>query len=396
MSEQSDGSAAKEEKRDGAGARTDLGSGFVEAIVAEVRRQESSKANAQVGAALRLGWYLGALAHPADLDRGPAAIRGAGTGLGALTEGQLVDFCHSHASVAFGKLREVVESGTSLPDSEMETLRACIDSAQDDARRDAARAAHSKALSVLSAADFRLGKAYGIGAALIDLTTRPTGKIALREHLSAARIAPVVAAIDDVSSALSPHAGHGVRESLREWQKSVEQGSEVAPDNDETWQLLARQAELWRSVLAGEKVGADLLEIDDYIDAADRLSSRMRGMALRLVRTFPEASVAVLVLFVGGVLLVALTDSAAAIAAGAGTILASLGLSWRAVGRSVGSLAGKLEQPLWGAELDIAITRAITLLRREEGRDASRERRETAAELAEVASSPAPSPPARR
>lgn len=76
-----------------------------------------------------------------------------------------------------------------------------------------------------------------------------------------------------------------------------------------------------------------------------------------------------------------LDDSAAAVAAGAGAVLASLGLSWRGVGKSLGGLAGKLERPLWGAELDVAITQAITLLPRAKGRDTARERRHVALAL---------------
>jgi hypothetical protein len=35
-------------------------------------------------------------------------------------------------------------------------------------------------------------------------------------------------------------------------------------------------------LLAGEKQGRDMLEIEDYVDAADRLSARMREVAVRL------------------------------------------------------------------------------------------------------------------
>ena len=73
-----------------------------------------------------------------------------------------------------------------------------------------------------------------------------------------------------------------------------------------------------------------------------------------------------------------MTDSEATVLAGAGSILAALGLTWRGIGRSLGGLAGKLEQPLWGAELDTAIKQAITLLRREKGRDVAKRRRDVA------------------
>jgi hypothetical protein len=373
--------AADETTRD-AGKPSEFRSAFAEAVISAVRQQEAPSTDAQIATAIGLGWYLAALGHAGEVTETAAAVRGRATGLAALTEGQTLDFCQSQVTVAFAKLRDLVEkAGLSLPDPELQELSNCIGSAQEDARRKAAGKVDSKALSALSAADFRLGKAYGIGAALMNLTTRPSPRATLRQHLIEAGIAPVVAAIDDLSSALPPHAGHSVRESLREWQKSIETQSSVAPEAPETWLQLARQGELWRALLAGEKSGRDLLEIDDYVDAADRLSRRMRDVATRLLKRFPEVVLAVLALFVVGVGLIALTDSAAAIVAGAGTILASLGLTWRGVGRSLGGLAGKLERPLWGAELDTAITQAITLLEREEDRDVSKERRTVAVAL---------------
>jgi hypothetical protein len=369
------------ENGQGAGTPADFKSAFFDAVISAVREQERSSADRQVSASVALGWYLAALAHPGKVTETAAAVRGATMGLGALSEGQMLAYCQDHVAVAFAKLRDVVDKAAALPAEELAKLGDCIKSAEDDARREAAGAVDAKVLSALSATDFRLGKAYGIGAALMNLTTRPPEQADLKAHLDDARIAPIVAAIDDMSSALPAHAGHGVRESLREWQKSVVDNSPVAPDEPATWLQLGRQGELWRAVLAGEKSGRDLLEIEDYVDAADRLSKRMRGVAFRLVKQFPAVCILIVALFIGGVLLVTLTDSEAAIVAGAGTILASLGLTWRGMGRTLGALASKLERPLWGAELDIAVTQAITLLAREEGRDITTERRKVATDL---------------
>lgn len=367
-----------------AGKPSELPSAFFDAVVSAVR-QEGPAANQQVAAALGLGWYLAALAHPGKVTQTAAAVRGGSTGLGALSDSQLLEFCRSHVAVAFARLRDVVDKASPLPDSELEELGRCIESAQEDARRKAAGLVDVKVLSALSAVDFRLGKAYGVGAALMNLTTRPSEQEELAAHLTNVRVAPLVAAIDDLTTALPEHAGHGVRESLREWQKSVEQDSRVVK-TPAIWHLLARQGELWRAVLAGEKAGTDLLEIEDYVDAADRLAKRMRKVAGQLVKRFPLVCALVVGLFAVGVALVAaFPDSSAAIVAGAGTILASLGLTWRGAGRSLGGLASKLEQPLWGAELDTAVTQAITLLSREEGRDVTRERRKTARDLGELA-----------
>jgi hypothetical protein len=358
-----------------AGDAGQLPSAFADAVVAAVREHDAPAVD--VAVAVGLGWYLAALAHPGRAVDSAAAARGDLAGLAAVTDGQVLDFCHSQVEVAFARLRALVEkTGLALPD--LKELRDCLES---DARSAAAGHVDNRTLAVLGAVDFRLGKAYGVGRALLNLSTRPAPDATLAQHLTGPRIAPVVAAIDDLSSALEPHAGHGVRASIVEWQASVDTGSPVAPTGSDTWPVLARQGELWRALLSGEKSGLDMLEIEDYLDAADRLSTRMRTMGRRLVRQFPELVIAVVALFVLGVVLVLVTDSAAAIVAGAGTILASLGLTWRGAGRSLGGLSAKLEQPLWGAELDTAVTQAITLLARENERDVTAERRRVAVAL---------------
>jgi hypothetical protein len=273
----------------------------------------------------------------------------------------------------------VTRSKLSLPP--LDELARCIDTGEEDPRREAALELDGAVLAILSAVDFKLSKAYALGRGLMNVTSRPTATTTLSEHLSAERVAPIVADIDDLSSALAAHAGHSVRASLVEWRASVRSRSEVVPETQETWLCLARQGELWRALLTSEKLGLHMLEIEDYVDAAERLSRRMRTVALRLVRRFPEVVAGVILLFALGVFLITVTDNDAALVAGAGSVLASLGLTWRGVGRSLGGLAGKLERPLWGAELDTSITRAITLLAREDGRDAAKERRNVAIAL---------------
>jgi len=350
---------------------------FVDAVAKAVKRPDAPETD--VAVALGLGWYLAALSHPGGAVHSAAAARGDLAGLAALTEGQVLDYCASQVEVACARLREMVEkAGLQLP--ELAGLRAAL---ATDSRQAAAEHVDACVIAALGAADFKLGKAYGVGRGLMNLTTRPRAHATIAHHLTEERLAPLSAAIDDLGSALAPHAGHSVRASIHEWRVSIETHSPVVHEADETWAALARQGELWRALLSGEKSGLDMLEIDDYLDAADRLSKRLRTMGFRLVRRFPEVVIAVVALFAIGVVLVIATDSAAAIVAGAGTILASVGLTWRGAGRTAGGLAGKLEQPLWGAELDVAITEAITLLAREDPkhRDSAAARRKVAVAL---------------
>jgi len=363
----------------GNGKPSDLASAFTDAFVSAARAQESAAAEAHVAAAVTLGWFLAALAHPGPPRDTAAAARGDLGPVAGITDAQMVDYCGSHSKVAFAKLKDLVaETALALP---AEQLDLCLAAADADARRGAAADLDSKALAVLSATDIRLGKAYAVGRGLQTLATRPEPDATLKSHLTGPAVAPVVAAIDDLGSALAPHAGHSVRASILEWRASIETRSDVAPETTETWLQLARQGELWRALLSGEKSGLDMLEIDDYLDAAERLARRMRKLAATVLKRFWLLVVLIVALFGGGVALIVATDTDAAVVAGAGTILASLGLSWRGLGRSLGGLAAKLERPLWGAELDTAITQAITLLPREKGRDTTEQRRKVAVAL---------------
>lgn len=370
----------------GAGDPADLGSAFGRALLAAV--EEKGDGQADVAAAVTLGWYVAALAHPGTTTATAAAARGDLMTVTALTDRAVTAFCLDQVRVACGKLRALVERAT-LEMPAIAELERCVDAADDGPRREAADALDARALAVLSAADARLGKAYGVGRALLVLTTPPEGGGALAEFLTEQRVAPVLAAVDDLVSALPPHAGHSVARSIVEWRTSVAGHSTVVPDGPEGWWQLARQGEVWRALLSGEKSGLDMLEVDDYLAAADRLARRMRSMAWRALKRFGWLVALVVGLFALGVVLVLVSGKAAAVVAGAGTILASLGLTWRSAGQSLGALAGKLERPLWGAELDVAVTQAITLLAREDpdALDAAKQRRETARALGRLAGS---------
>jgi hypothetical protein len=361
----------------GAGSADDLVSGFVSAV----GDQPANTADGLVAAAFSLGWYLGVLcSEHSVMDTLAGDFAG-------IDETESINVCLRYVQVGCTKLAKIVEPTGQKPFDAAE-LAAAIQTAAETGRAAPAHRLHLEAFSILSAADFRLGRAYRLGRDMFGLTGRPGGAEQLKDRLSDAAVAPIVAALDDLSSALPPHAGHAVRASLVEWNGSVEGDGTakevqdaVAPDNARTWALLRRQGELWRAVLSGDKSAKEMLEIADYLDAAQRLSTRMRSIAGRLLRTFPILVAVVLILFIGGIVAMVATHSAATAAAGAGAILTSLGLSWKGLGGALGRLARQVEDPLWGAEIDHAVTRAITLLKPQANRDASHERQRFAAAL---------------
>jgi hypothetical protein len=132
-------------------------------------------------------------------------------------------------------------------------------------------------------------------------------------------------------------------------------------DPEATVRALRRQGELWRALLSDEKQGADMLEIDNYLDAARELVSRSAVIGRGVVRRMPWLSALIAALLGAGVSLFVL-GSSSQLVGGVTSILVALGLTWKGLGGALGQLVGKLERPLWGAVLGDAIADAITLL----------------------------------
>jgi hypothetical protein len=243
---------------------------------------------------------------------------------------------------------------------------------------------HLALIGCLGAVDFRLVKAYGVGRAIADTCRTPEDLQRLQAEFSDARTALLANWIDDLASAFPPHAGHSVRKSLLRW-RDWSAGARPEDVDAELLELLRRQGDLWRALLSGEKLGTDMLEIENYLDAADRAFTRIRRLSGTFLLRFPLLTAVIVLLFALGLGLLAVpvilgTSSASAVAAGLGGILTSVGLTWRGVGGTVGKLIGSFERPLWGAELDAAITEAITL--RPTDRDTTGGKRELARALA--------------
>jgi hypothetical protein len=196
--------------------------------------------------------------------------------------------------------------------------------------------------------DVRLAKAYGVGRQLnlIAYDDPPA-------DLGSDAVTGVVDALDDLTTALPPHVGRAVANSLRAWQVA-------SPTPDAS--VREAQCELWRIVLTGEKRATEVLEPENYIDAAENLAVKLRATATVLLRQYAPWVVLIAVLLIGGaIVLLFVHGTTSRTAAGLSSVLVALGLSWKGVGSTLGKLAGQLEGPLWGAEIDGAVTEAITL-----------------------------------
>jgi hypothetical protein len=127
--------------------------------------------------------------------------------------------------------------------------------------------------------------------------------------------------------------------------------------------VLARQCDLWYRIATGQKRATELLEPDNYLDAARRMAGRLSKAAGQTIMRSRALVIAILALLVvAGLLLANAGSSNSHGAAGLTGLLAALGLTWKGIGGMIGKLADQLEIPLWNAEIDGAVTDAITML----------------------------------
>lgn len=157
-----------------------------------------------------------------------------------------------------------------------------------------------------------------------------------------------------LATKLPPNAAHSVINSLTLWAEQLQQEG-VAFDRD----VLRKQGGVWRSILSGDVAAKDLLSLDDYVGTGEQVASQLKYLARRTVRGHLLLPVAgVLLLAVAGFVLLLFSRTAAA---GAGALLAALGLTWRGIGQYLGKAAAGVEQSLWHAQLDWTIAYRTTM-----------------------------------
>jgi hypothetical protein len=283
---------------------------------------------------------------------------------------------------------------------------------QPDPRRDLYKA-HLALSRALSAGDARLAKAYQVGVSLAAICNSPQNPKMLGEEFDRLKIAQLGEGLADLSSLFPDHSSRAVRLSCGEWRRWVEKPEfdplespgqsaaagaaghyarakaiatrepprkmEWARDGEEIRAALVRQGEVWRALLSGEKSGTAMLELHAYFATGVRALKH----GVRLLRgVLVPILVAVALLLFGSFLLVK-DPGAGATALGVVTVAGAVGITWKGILGGLGSVASRLQKPVWGAALDEEIAAAITLL--PTGARAVSEEAEEAA--------PAPGPP---
>jgi hypothetical protein len=289
-------------------------------------------------------------------------------GLSGLRAASLVELGLAQADVALSGLETFLGAGVSLPTTEAVRAQVVVDPPDNEAIRKAILALHIALLVGLTGADYRLGKAYGLGRALADTAASAHGEDAVRREALAHSLEPhralvLVGWLDDLKTVLPAHSGQAVADSLQRWVRwgeGVELGTLGPKPVNDAARVLHRCGQRWRALLSGEKQAKDVLEIADYVSVArgtlTRTAAIARSLAWRL-----KAPLTVAAALVGvGIWLIFKNDSTAQVLAGLGTVAGGLGITWRGAAASLGRLSLNVGKPLWGAEIDVVVGNRLT------------------------------------
>jgi hypothetical protein len=318
--------------------------------------------NARVCAAVSLGWEMAKLYH-SPVHAGAAGDPARG--------GRLPGISGFSGATRSKWLAEQIDANlTSLlpmpPGSVMEALGTVIGRFGDDQRHrdetlDAVFTLHCRLLEALTVADFRLGKAYGLGRALAETTLVPAAAEAddlagaFGELLAAGRAATIKDWLVELKTMLPDHAAYAVSAGLTDWQQWV-----AAPRAATDWrsaQLEMRvQGQLWRGLITGEKAAADMLNLSGYLAAARQIAKRAIVAA--------RWPIVIAVLAAVGVIITVVTlhsvSPTARLAAALAWVGATLAAAYKASGSLLGSAVKGAEGWLWQTELDESVATVAT------------------------------------
>ena len=355
----------------------------------------SDVARDAVVASFVLGWHVAELFH-ANV---PGTVQRRSAGLDRLTGiGELDPLSRARLLLAQVRVDLVTAwrfggSGQEPPDIGPVQVLLGADVRQPGQLRAAVAELHRQLLLALTAADFRLGKAYGLGRALAETALVPDAKDpeTFRRTFARFRLDNLLGWLADLSSAFPPHAAEAVRGSLQAWaawsdaptlRPPVEEPGQVvarrprrpparpvdwsaAPDRESVTRALHRQGQLWRAVLSGERDGLDLLSTDDYLWAADQLLGHLRRLTVRFLRRFWITTTAVAAILVAALVVVVVVRVASAVVAAVLAAAGAIGITWKGAASGLGRVLAQAQRPLWDSELDVAVANAVTWLPRE-------------------------------
>jgi hypothetical protein len=337
-----------------------------------------------------LGWHVAELFHtplPRSAQRRQPSLDKL-VGIGELDPLARARLLLAQVRADLERVRQLDDSGQ--PPPELDAVQSLLQAEvrQPGQLQAAVAWLHQQLLVTTTAADFRLGKAYGLGRALAETVLLPDARDppTFQRAFARYRLANLLGWLADLKSAFPPHAADAVRGSLQVWEawsgapmlqvaldpqgrqpragaRPVDWGS--AADRESVTRALHRQGQLWRAVLSGEKDGLDLLSTDDYLSAADRLLGHIRQLTLGLLRRFWIATATVAAILAAALVTVVTVRAALPVLAAVVTAAGTIGLGWRGAASGLGRVLAQAQRPLWESELDVAVARAVTAMPRE-------------------------------
>lgn len=340
-----------------AGSPSDALSAFATTALNDARRAAEGQPDPMVWTAFGLGWQMAEVYRPDAPAMAPAVQAGDLPDLSQLSSADWEEIGLFQLQAGITKLSGPIScAGLTIPDAKGFATE--LKATSETARSGALRKFHVDLLATLTAVDFRLGKAYGLGRALADATRDPSN---YHVELQRPRVTVLAAWIRDLATAFPPHSSHSVASSIERWSAwaaDPPQSGDAAEAS--ILPRLQSQGRLWRSLLSGEKRATDVLEQSDYLIASERMLKNAGSLARSFLRHYVWACLGVLALVIAGIVVMFVATSAAGVVSGATAILAGLGLGWKTIGSSLGAAAARVETPLWGAALDEVIYQRIT------------------------------------
>lgn len=353
--------------------------------------------NSSVSLALGLGWQMAWLYYETDADEvGPPELPDRLPGLSALSLQETLRLRFAQILLTIERLKTITaETSVTLDPAKRIALDALGDigppagaaSPRDEGLlaplgellRARVLAIHHYLFTGLTAADGRVGKGYGLGRALADLCLRPaeSSEAAFRADFDG-RLMTLTGWLQELKSVLPDHASESVANSIEVWRQWIEsEKDETIWDEASPWVdvlhprttlsmvtfALVTQGNRWRAILTGETRATDLLEAEHYIAAGDALLRHLKILGRKFWTQYWHWFAGALVALFA-VILAALfaAGNAAGAVASLGAAAATLGITWKGVQSTLGTAVKVVETPLWGAQVDLAVASALTIL----------------------------------
>jgi hypothetical protein len=298
---------------------------LADTTLAQAKRRAHGSPDPRVSTAFQLGWQMAEIYRP-DPQSPPAPGEDDHLPeLSDLTTDEWTRIGLYQVQAGITKLRlRIAAAGLWAPDAQLFAQE--LEGTTGEPRDAAIEAFHIELLAALTAADFRLGKGYGLGRALADVTRNPAD---WRRALAPQRVATLAAWLRQLSTTLPPHAGHVIATSLEKWGSYAQQSAGDPAQEQLDVALLQAQGRLWRSLISGEKRATEMLEMQDYVTSAESLLQSTGRLARPVLMHHAPLLIAAAVLFAVGIAVMLIFDDAAGIVSGAGVILTGLGIGWK-------------------------------------------------------------------